>query len=91
MKLLNIYEALQELHISKEELLKLIDTNQISVIVDENNAYYFTEGFIMAYINRPKDVKRCHSTPLHLKIIPKADKEMLKNDVYENDLISDDD
>ncbi|MCR5706016.1 MAG: hypothetical protein K6G48_04410 [Acholeplasmatales bacterium] len=91
MKLLNIYEALQELHISKEELLKLVDTNQISVIVDENNAYYFTPGFIMAYINRPKDVVKCHSTPHNLKIIPKADQEMLKNDRYENDLISDDD
>lgn len=86
MKLLNIYEALQELKISKDELLHLIDTNQISVIVDSNNAYYFTEGFILSYKNSPKK-PNYFTKP---RYIPNPDKEMLKNDKYEDKILGDD-
>ncbi len=89
MKLLNIYEALQKLQISKGELLKLIDTNQISVIVDSNNAYYFTEGFIEAYKKNPKKVY-VDITYNKLRYIPSADKAMLKNDKWENKMLDDD-
>lgn len=90
MKLLNIYEALQELQISKGELLKLIDTNQISVIVDSNNTYYFTEGFIETY---KKNHKRVYVDVTYNKMryIPDADKAMLKNDNWEKKMLGDDD
>ncbi len=77
-------EALLNLNITEDKLQEAIDNDEISYTL-VNGAYEFTNGAILAYMNK-KTVSKGTNNKKEKKYIPICDIEMLVNDEYEKNI-----